>query len=221
MTDVQESDESLMSRYQQGDEGAFRCIFERYTIPLIHFAYRFIGSQTEAEDVAQEVFMRVYRHKDRYDARRPFRSWIFSITARLSANKVRDRKTHRESSLDVDGDEVKSSPATGLTEESHTQPERLYQSQVQTVEILRALQELPESQKTALLLCRFEEMSYDDISRVMGASVQAVKSLIFRGTQTLLKRLGKTGPQLSSAPRVLASEGGEEAASKQPKEPMP
>lgn len=219
MTDVQESDESLMSRYQQGDEEAFRCIFERYTVPLIHFAYRFIGSQVEAEDVAQDVFMRIYRYKDRYDARRPFRSWIFSITARLSANRARDRKTHRESSLDGDEDDLNASLT--LAEPAHNQPEKLYQSQVQAAEILRAIQELPENQRTAVLLCRFEEMSYDEISTVMGASVQAVKSLIFRGTQTLFKRLGKLSPQLSADSRVLASEGGEEAASSQPKEPMP
>lgn len=195
MTDVQDSDESLMSRYQSGDEDAFRTIFDRYTIPLIHFACRFLGSQTEAEDVAQEVFLRIYRHKERYDARRRFRSWIFSITARLSANKARDRKTHRETSLDA-GDSDDGTNFAALLTDGGPQPDHDYQSKESVRKILAALQMLPENQRTAILLCRFEQMSYGEIADALETSVQAVKSLMYRGMQTLTHRLLTSPTQL-------------------------
>lgn len=195
MTHVQDSDESLMSRYQSGDEDAFRIIFDRYTISLIHFAYRFLGSQVEAEDIAQEVFLRVYRHKEQYDAQRPFRSWIFSITARLSANKVRDRKTHRETTLDAEDSDEGSNFSASLIDQG-PQPEHDYQSQESVQRILAALQMLPENQRTAILLCRFEQMTYEEIANVLGTSIQAVKSLIYRGMQTLSQRLQASPTQL-------------------------
>ena len=184
------TDESLMGLFQSGDEDAFRTLFERYTVPLINFAYRFLSSRSEAEDVAQEVFLRIYRNKERFDTGRPFRGWIFTIAARLASNHASKRKTHAETALDRNPSaEDAPSLAETLADSAALTPEQEELRKELAGKVQKALADLPSPQRTAVLLSRFEGMSYDEIAGTMGTTVSAIKSLLFRARQTLVKDL--------------------------------
>lgn len=179
-------DEALMRRYLAGDEGAFTVLLDRYAPHIINFAHRFLHSREESEDIAQEVLLRIYRGKERYDPSRPFRPWIFSIASRLVSNRLRDRKRHSQVSLDLTRqdcpDEI---PAMDIPDKSSPLPEEILQKQRLAEDVQKALEILPENQRTAVLLARFEEMSYEEIAQTMGSTVSAVKSSLFRARQAL------------------------------------
>lgn len=158
-------------------------LFDRYASRLINFAYRFLHSQSEAEDLAQEVFLRVYRGKDRYDDRRPFKPWLFSIAGRLLSNRLRDIKRHRESALDATNDEGQSLVDI-LKDKGPSQEEAIVKAD-QIRRVQSALDSLPEGQRVAILLARFEEMSLEDIGETMNLSLSAVKSVLFRARERL------------------------------------
>lgn len=191
---LKSQDESLMRDFASGSQEAFELIFERYSSHIINFAYRFLGTREEAEDIAQEVFLRIYRAKEQYDANRPFRPWIFSITSRLISNRLRDRKRHPTASLDwnVEDDEG-SSQALQIPEKPGHEPAQILGKKQLVLTVRRALEQLPENQRTAVILARFEEMSYEEIAQAMNTSVLAVKSLLFRARESLKKLLGKIG----------------------------
>lgn len=181
-----DSDQELMRRFQSGEEEAFRGLLDHYTPHLINFAYRMLSSRDESEDLAQEVFLRVYKGKDRYDPSRPFRPWIFSIASRLISNRLRDRKRHPKVSLDWKPEEgSREIPTIDLPDKSSLRPEETLENR-QLAQVVRdALAALPENQRAAVLLARFEEMSYEEIAQTMESTVVAVKSLLFRARQTL------------------------------------
>lgn len=181
-----DSDEEFMRRFQSGDEQAFRLLFDRYASHLINFAYRMLTSRDEAEDLTQEVLLRVYRAKDHYDPSRPLRPWIFAIASRLISNRLRDRKLHSQVSLDFKPDEDHDAIlASDLPDRASPPSDEILERQRLVQQVQKALAELPENQRTAVLLARFEEMPYEEIAVAMGNSVSSVKSLLFRARQTL------------------------------------
>jgi RNA polymerase sigma-70 factor (ECF subfamily) len=184
------TDEQLMREFQSGQERAFQELFGRYSKFIINFAYRFLNSREAAEDVAQEVLLRVYKGRDRYNPSRPFRPWIFSIAARLCSNKLRDLKRKPTASLDFkrDEDDDRASLIDVVPEKSSLSPEASLEKRETILVVREALTNLPEAQRTAVLLAKYEEMSYDEIAAVLKTSVPSVKSLLFRGRETL-KRL--------------------------------
>ena len=182
----QEADESLMVRVMSGSQEAFEIILNRYSSHIINFAYRFLSSQEEAEDIAQQVFLRAYKASSRYDPKRPFRPWLFSIASRLISNQIRFRKRHRNESLDVTPQETEGgSYADKIPDPSCLKPEDILEKQHLIQQVQGALQRLPESQRIAVLLARFEDMSYEEIGHSMGISVSSVKSLLFRARERL------------------------------------
>jgi RNA polymerase sigma-70 factor (ECF subfamily) len=188
-TNIAVSDELLMERFQSGDAQAFQSVFDRYSSHIINFTYRFLKSREESEDIAQEVFVRVYNQKDRYDASRPFRPWLFSIAMRLTLNRLRDRKRHATFSVDEekDGDDPK--VFSELPDKALVNPPQILERQMTVQKVQEALHALPENQRIAVVLARFEGMSHEEISQVMDISVVAVKSLLFRARQTLKTKL--------------------------------
>lgn len=171
-----------MRRFLAGDEGAFKALFDRYTPVLINFAYRFLGSRAEAEDLAQDVFIRIYRQKERYDPSRRFRPWMFSIGVRLALNRRRDRKRHAETPLE-------DSLAALVPDTRSPLPEETFRKHELNQVVRKALAALPENQRAAVLLGRYERMTYEEIAKAMGCSVAAVKSLLFRAKQILKREL--------------------------------
>ncbi len=189
--DSRNTDEAIMACFQAGETDAFQIIFDRYSSHVINFAYRFLNSQEEAEDIAQEVFLKIYRAKERYDANRPFRPWLFSIASRLISNQRRSRKRHPQESLDwssEDSDGRLQSPL--LVDHSNPLPDEILQKQQLIDTVKKALEKLPGEQRKAVLLARYEEMSYEEIAITMEVSVSAVKSLLFRARGSLKASLG-------------------------------
>lgn len=185
-----ETDEALMVRFQSDDEEAFKMLFDRYSKRLINFAYRFLFSQEEAEDVAQRVLLTLYQKKSRYDPQRPFRPWLFSIASRLMSNRLRDRKRHPHVSLDYQSDEDSSvGLAHNIPDASSPSSDRVAEKREVARAVQTALAVLPENQHAAVVLSRFEDLSYEEIAQVMDTSISTVKSLLFRARQTLKKEL--------------------------------
>ena len=189
-----ESDEVLMERFKSGDERAFCVIFDRYTRRLVNFAYRFLHSQRAAEDIAQEVFLRVYKQKELYDDRRPFRPWFYSIASHLVSDHLRTHKRHPEMSLDGQPSHSEESRSLHdmLPAPSRLNPDEVLVTAELCQKVRLVLEALPEKQRLAVSLARFEELPYKEIAQALDISIPAVESLLFRARQTLKQALASS-----------------------------
>lgn len=179
-----------MRRFKEGAEEAFEEIFDRYSAHIINFLFRFLNSQEELEDIAQEVLLRIYKNKERYDPGRPFRPWIFSIAARLASNHLRHGRRHPQNSLDGASDDVNgANPLSQLPDQTLREPEKTLEKKLLVRSVQEALSKLPENQRIAVLLARFEDMSHEEIAQTLGVSLSSVKSLLFRAKESLKKSL--------------------------------
>ncbi len=182
-------DATLMLRAKQGDGGAFTELVEKYKQPVMNLAFRTLRDLTEAEDLAQAVFVQVWKAAPRYEATAKFSTWLFTIARNLCLNEIRRRTRHPAGSLDQTREDAEDQPLYQV-EDKRVAPaseELLRGELVEKVEA--ALARLPENQRTALLLCRQEELSYEEIAAVLGCSLSATKSLIHRARETLKLKL--------------------------------
>jgi RNA polymerase sigma-70 factor, ECF subfamily len=192
-------DAVLMLRVKRGDRAAFAELVEKYKQPVMNFVYRSLRDETEAEDLAQNVFLQVYKSRSRYKQTAKFSTWLFTIARNLCLNELRRRSRHPAESIEETQAENESREGgTQRQYEDKSQmapPEKLLQEEL-AQKIEEALAELPENQRSAILLCRQDELSYEEIADVLDCSLSATKSLIHRGRETLkekLKRYLSTG----------------------------
>jgi RNA polymerase sigma-70 factor, ECF subfamily len=182
-------DAALMLRVKQGDAAAFTELVNKYKQPVINLAWRTLHDQTEAEDLAQNVFVQVYKSADRYRATAKFTTWLFTITRNLCLNEIRRRTRHPAESLDQTFADTDDQPVHQVEEKGVVAPpDQLLQGELEE-KFLEVLQDLPENQRTALLLCRQEDLSYEDMAEILDCSLSATKSLIHRARETLKARL--------------------------------
>ena len=182
-------DAALMLRVKQGDTGAFAELVNKYRQPVMNLACRTLRDATEAEDLAQTVFVQVYKSAHRYKISAKFSTWLFTIARNLCLNEIRRRSRHPAESLDAPHPGLEDRPWHQFEDKKTVAPaENLLQGEL-AEKIERALGDLPENQRTAILLCRQEELSYEEISEVLGCSLSATKSLIHRGRETLKAKL--------------------------------
>jgi RNA polymerase sigma-70 factor (ECF subfamily) len=182
-------DAALMLRVKQGDSAAFEELVEKYKQPVMNFVYRTLPDATEAEDLAQHVFLQVFKSAHRYEAAARFTTWLFTIARNLCLNEIRRRYRHPAESLDetyADDDERPMRQA--VETKTFSAPESMLHAELED-KIEEALAALPEKQRTAILMCRGDEFSYEDIARVLECSVSATKSLIHRGREVLKQKL--------------------------------
>ena len=190
-TDVQ-----LMLDVKAGDEQSFELLLRKYRTPLVNFLYRMVRDPAVAEDLAQEVFLRVYRARKEYAPSAKFTTWMFRIATNVALNSVRDNR-HRQMETSMDhtvssgGDEQ---PAMELPDCTPSVEQQLV-AQTRSELILRAIHALPEKQRAAVLLHKYEELDYDEIARILECSESALKSLLFRAYETLR---GELAPLVSS-----------------------
>jgi len=182
-------DAALMLRVKQGDMGAFTELVEKYKQPVMNVVYRTLRDATEAEDLAQNVFVQVHKSAHRYKSTAKFSTWLFTIARNLCLNEIRRRSRHPAESLDATHPEQDDQPMRQFEDTKNASPpDRLLQGEL-AQKIEAALAGLPENQRMAILLCRQEELSYEEIAEVIGCSLSATKSLIHRGRETLKEKL--------------------------------
>jgi len=183
------SDIQIIGKVIDGDKSAFNELMDRYEKPILNFAYRLLSSRTEAEDVTQEVFLRAYKNIETFEFRAKFSTWLFKIARNLCLNKLRHTLHFPTFSIDkpVKGDEHDFQRQ--IEDKKQVSPaSNLLKKELQ--DIVRAvLDSLPKNQKIAVVLRRYEDMSYEEISIIMSCSVSAVKSILNRAKQTLKNRL--------------------------------
>lgn len=180
-----------MLRVQNGDDGAFSELVEAYQDRLIGIFSHLLQDSQAAEDLAQEVFLRVYRARQRYQPTAKFATWLFRIANNLATNRRRSLSRRKEVTLKVsESGPLGPRPEEMLaTEKSSLMPGRQLDRQEMREIVRAALETLNERQKMALLLNKFEHMSYQDIAASMDLSLQAVKSLLTRARENLKSKL--------------------------------
>jgi RNA polymerase sigma-70 factor (ECF subfamily) len=174
---------------KQGDTAAFAALVDKYKQPVMNFAYRMLRDATEAEDLAQMVFVQVYKSASRYEVASKFSTWLFTIARNLCLNEIRRRSRHPVESMEATHPAQEDQPARQFEDvKIASPPESLLHGELEE-KIEQAVAELPENQRLAILLCRQDELSYEEIARVLGCSLSATKSLIHRGRETLKQKL--------------------------------
>jgi RNA polymerase sigma-70 factor, ECF subfamily len=182
------SDVQLMLDVKAGDEQSFGLLLQRYRTPLVNFLYRMVRSREQAEDLAQEVFIRVYRAREEYVPSAKFTTWLFRIATNLALNSIRD---HRHQKLEISMD----APVTADAEDGDEKPFEVADKhptiEQELVEedrkkmIRHAIEKLPEKQRAAVLLHKYQELDYAEIAKILSVSESALKSLLFRAYESL------------------------------------
>jgi RNA polymerase sigma-70 factor (ECF subfamily) len=182
-------DAALMLRVKRGDTAAFAELVDKYKQPVMNLACRTLRDATEAEDLAQTVFVQVFKSAHRYQITAKFSTWLFTIARNLCLNEIRRRSRHPAESLDATHPDQEDQPLRQFEDKKTFLPtEDLLHGEL-AEKIEEALAGLPENQRTAILLCRQDELSYEQIAEVLGCSLSATKSLIHRGRETLKEKL--------------------------------
>jgi RNA polymerase sigma-70 factor, ECF subfamily len=180
-------DAQLMLRVRDGDEDSFRVLLDKHRNPLVHFLYRMVQEQPVSEELAQEVFLRIYRSRASYEPTARFTTWMFRIATHLALNWLRDEKNQRATER-LDEDRGGDLPARELPDRKPSVEQRMvYQARLQ--EIRDAIATLPDKQRAAVLMHKYREMEYAQIASALECSESAIKSLLFRAYETLRARL--------------------------------
>jgi len=187
---VRDLDAQLMLRFKDGDTSAFDTLFKKHTSRIINYVYRFVRNREIAEELAQEIFLKVYENADSYRAQAKFSSWLYAIATNVCLNEIRKPQFRvRHQSLDAPksihaGDEE-------IKHEISTMngPDReLERQEIESV-IKEGLEQIPEKQRIAFILNKYQELSYAEVAHVLKVSEKAVKSLIHRAKEALAKSL--------------------------------
>lgn len=178
------SDLDLIFKVQDGDESAFSELMRRHYRGVVNYIYKFTHSVENSEDLAQEVFIRVYRSIDRYRPEAKFTTWLYKIATNVSITAV--RYSNREKNVSLDEME-ESNQQTG-DEKIFSASDFTFRREISAL-IFEALETLPEKEKIAIVLCKYEEMPYIEVAEVIGCSVGAVKAYVYRGRMKLIEKL--------------------------------
>src|SRR6266436_8188488 len=181
-----EQDAELMLRVREGDDSSFALLLEKHRGPVVHFLNRMVQNQPVSEELAQEVFLRVYRSRHSYEPTAKFTTWLFRIATHLALNWIRDgRKEKGQESLNED---LLEGMVRQVADRQPTvEQEMLYE--VKLREVRQAIEVLPTKQRAAVIMHKYEELEYSQIAKALSCSESAVKSLLFRAYETLRARL--------------------------------
>ncbi len=185
--DAAAQDLRWMERVKTGDETAFRELIEAHQNRIIGTITKMLGDETDAEDIAQQVFIRVWKSAPRWQPTAKVTTWLYKITRNLVFNETRRRKRHPVQSLDAtlnDGDRPQQFTDTGVKPADTALLDAEMQAAIQ-----RAIDELPEQQRMAIILRRYDDVPYEEIGEILDLSVPAVKSVLFRARTDLREKL--------------------------------
>ncbi len=197
MDPLSDPDVTLMLRVRDGDGAAFEALINKHRKPLVSVIARYVGDDGDAEDVAQDVFVRIYRAAPRYEPTAKFSTWMYTIAKRLCANRARARSLRRFFSLSRDDETGESPDAVDPPDPRGTDPlERAEREQLRRI-VAQAVAALPGTLRFAVILRRYEEMPYEEIAAVLNCSVTAAKLRVHRANALLAERLA---PYLKDEP---------------------
>lgn len=179
-------DSELMLRVRDGDHDSFQALLERHRGAVTHFVHRMVVNDAIAEELTQEVFLRVYRSRATYEPSAKFTTWLFRIAMHLALNWIRDGR-HEKLQKSLDRDAIGGTTWDVPDRQRTIEQELLYEARL--AEIRRAIRSLPAKQRAAVTMHKYNEMEYAQIARVIGCSESAVKSLLFRAYEALRARL--------------------------------
>ena len=183
------SDAQIMLRVKAGDESAFEYLVQKYRRPMLSFMYRMAHNTAVAEDLAQEVFLRVYRSREKYEASAKFSTWLYRIASNLAVNHARDTRHQRpENTVSLDEPDQESGLTMDVADDSLTAEESIVRRE-RLAAIRERVQALPERQRIAVVMHKYQQMDYRQIAEVLKLSESAIKSLLFRAYETLRVQL--------------------------------
>jgi RNA polymerase sigma-70 factor (ECF subfamily) len=183
------SDADVMLRVAAGDDSAFDYLVEKYHRPMISFMYRMTHNQAVAEELAQEVFLRVYRSRQTYAASAKFTTWLYRIATNLAVNHARDTKHERpENTVNIDEPDTETGMTVDVTDTGLNAEQAILRRERMEA-IRRRVEALPERQRLAVIMHKYQGMDYKQIAGVLKLSESATKSLLFRAYETLRETL--------------------------------
>jgi RNA polymerase sigma-70 factor (ECF subfamily) len=183
------NDAEVMLRVKAGDDSAFEYLVQKYRRPMISFMYRMAHNSAAAEDLAQEVFLRVYRSRANYQASAKFSTWLYRIATNLAVNHARDTRHQRpESTVSLDVPDAETGQTMDVPDPKSTVEQNIVRRE-RLAAIRQKVQALPERQKLAVMMHKYEQMDYKQIGEVLKLSESATKSLLFRAYETLRTEL--------------------------------
>lgn len=179
-----ESDIELMLRARGGNEAAFTELMRRHYRGVLNYIYRFTNTRENSEDLAQEVFLRVYRSASRYKPDAKFSTWLYKIATNVCITAVKDRGRDRNLSLD----EIQENAGDMGDPKSVNAHDVSFRREIGSV-IFNAMKSLPERERVAIILCKYEGLPYEEVADVIGCTVGAVKAYVHRGRMKLMEKL--------------------------------
>ena len=183
------SDAEIMLQVKAGDDSAFEYLVQKYRRPMVSFMFRTAHSNAVAEDLAQEVFLRVYRSRDSYEASAKFTTWLYRIATNLAVNHARDTRHERpENTVSLDEPDAESGRTLDLPDRTPSAEATIVQRE-RLAAIRQRVQALPERQRIAVVMHKYQQMEYRQIADVLKLSESATKSLLFRAYETLREQL--------------------------------
>lgn len=188
------SDEQLIAKFQLGDLQAYDILVRRYKDQLLNFVYRFVGNRSDAEDIVQETFLRVYKNKHMYKEIAKFSTWVYTIAGNLAKTELRRRKRHKIFSV---SNFVNEERDYDIPDREHS-PEKKVDSAIQEEIIQKAIEKLPAKFKEVIILRDIQGFAYEEISQILNIPLGTVKSRVNRGRLKLqedLRFLYETEPK--------------------------
>lgn len=183
------TDAEIMLRVKTGDESAFTFLVQKYRRQMVGFMYRMCHNPAAAEELAQEVFLRVYRSREKYEASAKFNTWLYRIATNLAVNHARDTRHERaENTVRLDEPDQETGTTPDLADDSLTVEEQMLRRE-RMAAIRRRVQALPERQRMAVIMHKYQQMDYREIADVLKLSESATKSLLYRAYETLREQL--------------------------------
>jgi len=184
--DAAEQDLIWMERIKQGDTEALRQLIEAHQHRIVGAVAKMLGDESDAEDIAQQVFLRVWKSASRYEPTAKFTTWLYKITRNLVFNELRRRRRHPTQSMDASAEDDR--PFQAPDPGAKPPDTSLLDDEMQAA-IQRAIDALPEIQRMAIVLRRYDDVSYEEIAEILDLSVPAVKSVLFRARTELREKL--------------------------------
>jgi RNA polymerase sigma-70 factor (ECF subfamily) len=183
------SDAQVMLRVKEGDESAFDYLVQKYRRPMVNFMYRMAHNAAAAEDLAQEVFLRAYRSRANYEASAKFTTWLYRIATNLAINHARDTRHERpDTMVSLDEPDQETGTTLDIADKSLSAEEHIVRRE-RLMAIRQKVQALPERQRMAVVMHKYQQMDYKQIAEVLKLSESATKSLLFRAYETLREQL--------------------------------